>query len=458
MFLMIENQGVAPIEAFTVLGDSGTRHRTNTGLLGQFGSGNKHGINLLLRKNIPFYIYSGLNKLTFSVKTKRITEADGTVRQSFPVVCKVSGKINRTINCGWTLDFGAMDWKETRMALREFISNCLDCSNIMGTEPVVDPRNKNVAKSGTTRIFISMADEDVKDFYMNLSKHFLHFSDSPEQVDQTFLKKNPESTGPRIYREGALVNELSASHQAAFDYNFKASEISIDECRNSSEYALRASIAKLINNAKSSTLTELFETMSEGDVYEATLDDFYLGLGDSDRQRETWKEAWGEFAGDSVIATESQASSPVAQHVKAKGHKVQVVKSDSFVKVAQKMGVAHMSSVIGQHEADGKIECAVTEDAMIAVGKVWGWCEEANMTNRKNMPVVSCFRQIMDGASECLGYHETGTDKVFLRNDISGKLALKVAIEEVAHYITGSTDGSRDFQSFAFDMIVEVCS
>jgi hypothetical protein len=27
MFLLIQNEGVAPIEAFTVLGDSGTRHR-----------------------------------------------------------------------------------------------------------------------------------------------------------------------------------------------------------------------------------------------------------------------------------------------------------------------------------------------------------------------------------------------------------------------------------------------
>ena len=56
MFLLIENQGEAPIEAFTMLGDSGTRHRADAGLIGQFGSGNKHGINLLLRKNISFFI------------------------------------------------------------------------------------------------------------------------------------------------------------------------------------------------------------------------------------------------------------------------------------------------------------------------------------------------------------------------------------------------------------------
>ena len=77
------------------------------------------------------------------------------------------------------------------------------------------------------------------------------------------------------------------------------------------------------------------------------------------------------------------------------------------------------------------------------------------MTNRKPMPIVCCFREIMEGESECLGYHETGTDKVFLRDDVGGKLALKTALEEVAHYITGAMDSSRDFQQFFIDLVVE---
>lgn len=458
MFLLIENEGVAPIEAFTMLGDSGTRHRGNDGLIGQFGSGNKHAINLLLRKNIPFYIYSGQNKLEFYFEVAYVKEADGSRRESYPVKCRVSGKTNRTIDCGWTLEFGALDWTEVRMALREFVSNALDCSLVMGSQAVVRPEPKNRAKAGTTRIFVSLASQEVKEFYRDLGKYFLHFSDDPSQVNKTFIKKNPDSVGPRVYREGVFVAELRGNKPSAFDYNFKSNEIRIDECRNSDEYVLRARIAQLINRADKDTLAGFFEKLSNEELYESTLDEFYLNYSDSQSHKDNWLGAWASFAGDAVIATESMMDSPILQHVQAKGHKTKVVRSESFVKVARSMGVKDVASVLGKHATDGKIECEPTKAALEAVSTVWEWCERENMTNRKPMPIVGCFRQIMDGEKECLGYHELGTNKVFLREDIAGKIALKVALEEVAHYITGSGDCSRDFQNFAFDMIVELCT
>jgi len=33
---------------------------------------------------------------------------------------------------------------------------------------------------------------------------------------------------------------------------------------------------------------------------------------------------------------------------------------------------------------------------------------------------------------------------------------LKVALEEVAHYTTGATDNSRDFQDYLLDLVVKV--
>ena len=195
--------------------------------------------------------------------------------------------------------------------------------------------------------------------------------------------------------------------------------------------------------------------MTEGEVYEASLDEFYLGYSDS--AKENWTEAWDSFAGEAVIASESLARSPIAEHAQAKGHKVVAVKSKSFVEVAQKMGVRNVTSVLGTHAASGKIPCEVTDAAIRAVERVWGWCEAANMTGGNIMPGVKCFRQLMDGEGECLGYYQPGSGEVHIREDLDGKIALKTAIEEVAHYITGSTDCSRDFQNFAFDMIVELC-
>jgi hypothetical protein len=39
--------------------------------------------------------------------------------------------------------------------------------------------------------------------------------------------------------------------------------------------------------------------------------------------------------------------------------------------------------------------------------------------------------------------------------DECNKMTLKVALEEVAHYVTGAEDNSRDFQDFAFGFAVE---
>ena len=46
MFLCIQNPGVAPVEGFTLLGVSTTRDCGVEGTIGQFGSGNKHAINV----------------------------------------------------------------------------------------------------------------------------------------------------------------------------------------------------------------------------------------------------------------------------------------------------------------------------------------------------------------------------------------------------------------------------
>ena len=45
MFLMIANNGVAPVQSFTVLGVSTARG--NSDKIGQFGSGAKHGLSLI---------------------------------------------------------------------------------------------------------------------------------------------------------------------------------------------------------------------------------------------------------------------------------------------------------------------------------------------------------------------------------------------------------------------------
>ena len=456
MYLCISNPGIAPITAFTRLGDSGTRNRAGQHI-GQFGTGTKHGINILLRKGIPFKVCTDGTTLDFYFEVDYVTDADGEVRESYPVKCKCSGKSNRTIDCGWTLDFGALDWTETSMALREFVSNAIDWAALCGGKPEVTVSDSIRNKKGTTKIFIDYDNQDVRKFHRDLGKIFLLFSGRPELVSQRFLPKSPDSVGPTIYREGVKVKTLESKVPAAFDYNFRKGEIEIDECRNSSEYALRARIAQAINTAPKETLKTFFAALAQGEVYEAGLDDYYLGYSVNTRQKEAWIGAWEEFAGDAVIATEAMGVSPLTAHARKKGHKVIPIKSDAFAKVAHNMGIKNVSSILGK-ESGGNIEVPATDEAVASVAEVWGWVETAGLTNGKPCPEAKSFKNIMDGEGETLGYYRIGGTSVHIRDDLAGKIALKTAIEEVAHYITGSTDLSRDFQNFAFDLVCEICS
>ena len=125
MFLLVQNPGVAPVEGFTLLGVSTTRDCGVAGTIGQFGSGAKHAINTLLRAGLKLLIYCGKTRLEFA--TREETIRDGLVTKSIKrVICKLGGTSSKTLDMGWCLDFGAIDWTDLSMALREFVANAID--------------------------------------------------------------------------------------------------------------------------------------------------------------------------------------------------------------------------------------------------------------------------------------------------------------------------------------------
>ncbi len=60
-YLRIENIGVAPADAFTVLGVSMADQSNNAGMIGQFGSGSKHSIALLLRNELQPIVFAAIS-------------------------------------------------------------------------------------------------------------------------------------------------------------------------------------------------------------------------------------------------------------------------------------------------------------------------------------------------------------------------------------------------------------
>jgi hypothetical protein len=70
-YLEIENLGVCPPEGFTVLGVSLADTSEHQGVIGQFGSGNKHAVAVLLRHDLAPVVFAGTLRLEFSTRRRR---------------------------------------------------------------------------------------------------------------------------------------------------------------------------------------------------------------------------------------------------------------------------------------------------------------------------------------------------------------------------------------------------
>ena len=476
-YLMIQNKGVAPTEAFTLLGLSMTEGCGVRGAIGQFGSGNKLAINLLLRLGVEFHIYCGKTRMEFFTQSETISDGISS-KEVKHVMCKFSGTSNKTINCGWTLDWGQKDWKTIDMALREFVSNAIDRTiregdgfkqAILDNELVVAAvmETQRRAADGFTRVFIQMT-EAVSKYFAELPRRFLHFSDDPNQVYSSVLPKAGRNLSvnqsPMIYREGVFVREISESYRPSlFDYNFTVDQMDIDECRNSSEYATRAACARLMGKVEADTLAVVMKSMiRQEDTFESNLDaDYILPTWDtpSEGQKENWIEAWSQANEDGPAILCLEGNDTAVMSIKKKGYSPKKVKSSSWVNTAKRMGVQHSSDILTTHEEKGREIIPATVAATKAVDTVWSWIEALGLTNGKSKPKVKGFRELMDAECGTMGYWEPGADIIHLREDIStavNEFTLKVALEETVRYIIGSTDDLRDFQQLLLSAVVKL--
>jgi hypothetical protein len=121
-------------------------------------------------------------------------------------------------------------------------------------------------------------------------------------------------------------------------------------------------------------------------------------------------------------------------------------------------GVHSEIELLTDDERNGRETFEATPEMVAAVNWVWNLLQSFGLTNGKEKPKVLGFMEVMDGGSQTMGYHVLGTDTVCLHKELGGSGILKVALEEVVHYVTGATDGSRDLQDFLFRTIVEIAS
>lgn len=456
MYLLIENPGVAAAESFTLLGAS---NKAGSDAIGQFGSGTKFGVLALLREGLSPTIYCGNLKLEFG--TKDIV-FDGCEQKQ--VFVKLSGKVhdgsssvgktvNRTQDLSLVLRYGEIDWKDSRLALREFVSNALDAvkgdHTQVRVEIVAEPR----AKAGTTRVFVPLTDAG-RDFVTNLSQWFLHWSDKPWRTCPVLDKA---AQGPaRIYRRGVFVREITR-HNSLFDYNLD--HLPLDEARVADDWSVAYYAARAVRlNPRSTTFARILALGNDDNVWEQdfNLSDEYDSQEHKAKQAEAWQSAAEHALGDKVVLAEQTTDTTLAE---GKGYKIKRVPY-RVAQAAKQFGLRTPDKILTADEREGRrIDREAHPAALVVVTNVWAQLQQFGLTRGEQYPQVFTYEEHISGGSRTLGfYRDNGVyiNRCLLSATETSPELFAVALEEIGHHITKATDNSRDFQEFFIQALTKI--
>jgi len=434
-YLTIKNAGVCPIEGFTVLGVSTARG--NNEAIGQFGSGAKHGMLTCLRMGVNPVVYLGHRKLQFHTEPATM---EGTNKTYNKVFCKDGTKAPKELSIA--LEYGALDWDGVEMALREFISNALDA---VGGDPskvefkVVEQIHPD---DNATIVGVPMTPE-VQRFYSELGDRFLQFNGDKTLTGKKFIPK--QKPGPaRIYRKGVFIRRLGGAN-SLYDYNF-GEELQIDESRNLDDYSAKNAIAQaLVQDAD--TIARVLSASAQGTAaIEVELgDNFYIKYY-AQQKPATFTAAWKKAFGDTAVVGAADAITRLGSAATAKGYKPVSLNNSGWMGAMTEAKVPTLFGVLDDVNDKGHKILHPTPAVLTTQKVVWDFLVAFDLTKGKDMPPCKMYQEIMNGGSETLGYYKDGT--VFIQ--VGRDKDKKVMLEELAHYITGANDATRDFQDYAF--------
>ena len=481
-YLKIENPGVCPIEGFVLLGATSKRLADNDSpyTVGQFGSGCKHSVNVLLRAKLYPVVFCGNHKLEFTTKPGKMKALEGETAYNRVVVKhggtdEAGASVTFTEDLSQTDEYGSLDWTNVGMAFREFVSNAIDAAIAVNKQAGNDVKwpwdgvkvelvqeDKVRAKRGYTRVFVPADNEEVIRFFANLGKWFLHFSE-PESITHAILTKKARNLDPDchtavIYRRGVRVREIDQyASESLFDFNLN--DLRVDESRNVDDYQCRNAATKAMAKGSPEVLATWMRSFRENTLYwEHQFGGYELKpqWGESAEEIAARKANWNkalELVGDDVVLASKDG--PV-QTLTRKGYDALEV-PETVVRAAEEYGCATQSKVLSADELDGRESFDPTPDAVATLDWVWDQIVMAGMNDSKAKPEIRCFRKVMNGGVVVRGFLRDGV--VYINEDLAQGASVELrqtVLEELAHFLTNSKDETRDLQDWAFKLAVRV--
>lgn len=468
-YLKIENPGFSSYKAMILLG-GGTSSGEDE-VIGMFGSGFKHAVLTCLRADAPPIIYSNNLSMEYYLKDVILTDFINAAKTKQEVHYKLKGKdeegrqINRDETTNWTLNWASGDWHSIYMGLREFISNAYDHTFKLTKshdDAVIEivPEKSVRAKSGTTRIFIPAIPE-VLEYYNNMGKRFLHRK-KQQNTFGVLHKDNRELDGTKkamIYKKGVFVRQPGYAKPALFDYNF-GNELVLDEARNADDYTVAKQAARRLFNEKSNDKRKiLLKSLAKNeDSWESGFSEHYL-LYDLEEHKDllcnNWKQSFRECFGNTAVL--SPPIDLVINTLKGKGFIPVVINQPGWLMALAKVQLASYDKVLNKDELEGISYHETPKCVEDALEFIWNKLVSLSATNNKLKPQVSVFTKQMEAGANLFGYYKPGEDKIYINKQLADENSnrlKKTVLEEVAHYVTGATDNSKDFQEYFMWLLI----
>lgn len=222
-YLTISNSGEITDGALVLMGAS--TKDGDSSKIGFFGSGNKYAIAKLLRDQIDFHIYSGVNRIAITTRPVMLSNS------YFEQICFNGEPSSLTTRMG-------PDWR-VWYALREFISNAKDEGGYdLETVEVNDTGElTRFTQEGRTTIFVACdQNEEVAEFVANQRNYILPATVQglgeyvvSEHGRITIIEHENENDPYRLYRKGICILNTYDNDKSLYDYDFE--HITINESR-----------------------------------------------------------------------------------------------------------------------------------------------------------------------------------------------------------------------------------
>lgn len=416
-WIKIQNDGEIDLNGLHLLGVSTKRGEDKIGF---FGSGNKYAIALLLRKNIPFKIFSGKNEV------KITTEPIIFRNQLFEQILINGEKTSLTTAMG-------PDW-ETWFAIREIYCNAKDegGAKIEVSQDTIPSKNK-------TTIFISLT-KKLSRFFRDINQYILVNKEPKISINTEYGNIDIYEGGKEFicYRKGIRIYPKN-KNRCLYNYNF--SNIDINESRTYKyEHQIKEQIASALTNC---TNREIILDYLHN--WEGSFEESLHWEREGNYVTDMFSKEWHNILNRKRVYPKSIAMSSGDFEGKINSF---IVPDNLATKIHEEIKTCE---VVGKKSDKNFDVVKTTEDQEKKIKQSLKELENINYHITSDIVVVKTY---MD---DVVAWYEKSNDTIYLSEKFLTTVPyIKNTILEEHFHSLGHVDGNREFVTFLIDEIIRI--